>query len=137
MCLEFGVMKWQYFFITLIVCQLVAAAEKEMWYDAKGQPIAELPADAIPTTQPSDLVANDQALIRAAAQPWHAGRRYSRLRDWYINAWNPLGRWTIGTGWFYRTPHVQPRFYGGGTNRCGNSWSFSYRSPGFYLQWHR
>ncbi len=130
-------MKGRCLLITLIAWHIAAAEEKEMWYDAKGQPVGELPADAIPTTQPRDLVANDQALIRAAAQPWNAGRRYSRLRDWYINAWNPFGPWTIGTGWFYRNPCMQPRVYGSGCHRSGSSWNFSYRSPGFYLQWHR
>lgn len=130
-------MKRHCLLITLITWQLAAAEEKEMWYDAKGQPVGELPADAVQTTQPSDLVANDQALIRAAVEPWNAGRRYRRLRDWYIDAWNPFGAWSIGTGWFYRTPCVQPRVYSGGYNRCGSSWNFSYRSPGFYLQWHR
>jgi hypothetical protein len=129
-------MKWFYLLVNLIAWQIATADEMETWYDAQGKPVGELPADAGPTTLPSDLVANDQPLIRAATEPWNAGRRFRRLRDWYLDAWTPFRSWYVGAGWFHRSPCVTPRFYGG-NYRCGNSWNFSYRSPGFYLHWHR
>ena len=113
------------------------ALAKDVWYDASGKPVMETAAEAPGKTQPRDLVAHDQPLLRVTPAPWDASRSQRRARwngrDW----WWPVGAWAWGYGAFPRFNYqrcaapVTYRTAGRGT------WNFSYRGSGIHVNFTR
>lgn len=111
-------------------------AETEAWYDWQGRKLGELPREFPAKTQPQDLIAHDQVLVRLKYDPWSGERRYRRISDWYrgnyIGYSYPWTAWRIpcGSGQPMRRSNLQI-WYGN-----GGAWGINYQRPGFSLHWH-
>gem|GEM_PF-4105914 len=109
------------------------APAKDVWYDASGKPVMETAGEAAGKTQPRDLIATAQPLMRVTPPPWDMARAQRRAR-WLNNdgCW-PVSYWNWGWRAF-------PRFT---YQRCavpaiqGGRWNFSFRSPGLQVNFTR
>lgn len=136
--IEYAVVKRYIPTIVALILHATASANTEVWYNWQGQRVGELPAEIAGKTQPQDLIANGQALIRMPLEPWNMNRRYRRIGDWYRDRDYSISPDYVGWGGWsfpYRyNPIPRPRlniWYGSSGN-----WGINYQSPGFLLHWH-
>jgi hypothetical protein len=123
--------------LVLSACQFAEAAEKAIWYDAKGQPVGELSVGVDHAMQPNDLIQNNRPLIRATVAPWNAGRNYRIRSEYDRHLWYAFGPEASVRVGFQRIPEQRFRCDAARSVRRGSRLHFSFQNPGLCFQWYR
>lgn len=111
----------------------LAHAETEAWYDWQGRKLGELPREFPAKTQPQDLIAHDQALVRLKYDPWSGERRYRRLADWY---YHDYGNYSPYYSYVPRYCSAPPPRQGLKIwYKSGGQWGGSFQRLGLSLHW--